>query len=72
MPAAPDPLDARLIAAHGAGDGALLARLYAEAAETATGDARWFYLTQAFVFALDTGAPEADRYERRLAEAGRA
>ena len=65
-------IDARLLAAHAMGDAAGLSRLYAEAATAATEDARWFYLTQAFILALDAGTPEAATYESRLIEAGRA
>ena len=63
-------LDDRLLAAHEAGDPAQLARLYAEAADTAHGEAAAFYLTHAWVFALEAGAPEARAYEARLAERG--
>ena len=65
-------IDARLLAAHATGDTATLSRLYAAAAAVAPDDARWFYLTQAFVLALDAGSPEAAIYENRLVEAGRA
>ncbi len=65
-------LDTRLLAAHGAGDGAALVRLYTEAADsTADPDAAAFYLTHAWIWALDTGAPEADRLRARLASADR-
>ncbi|MCO6383933.1 hypothetical protein [Oceanicola sp. 502str15] len=64
-------LDARLLAAHAARDGAALARLYAEAAE-AGGPGAGFYLTQAWVFALEAGLPEAEAYARRLKAGARA
>ena len=49
-----------------------LVQLYAEAADQA-GDveAECFYLTQAYVFALQTGAPEADSLHARLKAHGR-
>ncbi|MBS8227045.1 hypothetical protein [Vannielia litorea] len=62
-------LEARLLAAHAAHDGAALARLYAEAAE-AGGPGASFYLTQAWVFALEAGLPEAEAYARRLRQSG--
>ncbi|MDJ1007318.1 MAG: hypothetical protein QNJ13_05780 [Paracoccaceae bacterium] len=68
-------LDRRILAAHKAGRGRDLARAYAEAADAAAaaGDAdrEAFFLTQAYVFALDTGAAEAGRYAARLRAAGR-
>ena len=68
-------LDAKLIAAHAAGDGGSLVALYAEAADRAeaTGDmdAACFYLTHAYVFALEAGDPAADALHRRLRAHGR-
>ncbi len=68
-------LDAALIAAHEAGDHARLAALYTQAAERveAAGetDACCFFLTQAYVFALVTGAPEAGALRARLMGHGR-
>lgn len=66
-------LDARLLAAHAAGDAGALVSLYSEAADrTGIGaDAAAFYLTQAYVFALDTGHPDRDRLKARLVAAGR-
>ncbi|MEX5726730.1 hypothetical protein Ga0609869_000083 [Rhodovulum iodosum] len=65
-------LDARLLAAHAAGDGRALARLYAEAAEgTADAAAKGFFLTHAYVFALEAGAEEAAAYRDRLCAMGR-
>ena len=62
-------LDARLLAAHKAGDRAALATLYREAGDRAADDreAR-FYLTHAYVFALDAGVPEAETIRRRLVD----
>ena len=65
-------LDAALIAAHEADDWPLLVRLYTQAADGADDvDAECFYLTQAYVFALQTGAEGADDLHRRLARHGR-
>ena len=68
-------LDAALIDAHEAGDQPRLVALYtlaADAAET-EGDtgASCFFLTQAYVFALASGAPEAARLHARLLAQGR-
>lgn len=69
-------LDQELLKAHAEGDKPALVRLYSlagEECETAGDiDAACFYLTHAFVFALETGAQEADALNRRLAEWGRA
>ncbi|MBY8975061.1 hypothetical protein KHP62_04525 [Rhodobacteraceae bacterium NNCM2] len=63
-------LDAALIAAHDAGDHLKLVTLYTEAAEAAEKagdiDACCFYLTHAYVFALETGHDEADNLKDRL------
>jgi hypothetical protein len=65
-------LDAALLAAHTAGDEAALMRLYTLAAEAAGEiDAACFFLTQAYVFALATGAPEAGALHARLLARGR-
>ncbi|MEM6487033.1 MAG: hypothetical protein AAF677_01990 [Pseudomonadota bacterium] len=73
-------MDAALLAAHAAGDGGRLVALYAEAAERAlveTGDgvdgveAAAFYLTHAYVFALETGHPMAGPLHARLKALGR-
>lgn len=68
-------LDARLIAAHEARDWSALVRLYAEAAESseAAGDvaAACFFLTHAYVFALQTGDARASALHARLKERGR-
>ncbi|MCW9042338.1 MAG: hypothetical protein OQK05_03250 [Pseudopelagicola sp.] len=50
------PLDSRLLAAHATGDTLSLVTLYREAAEHAQEDeARGFYLTHAYVYALEAG-----------------
>ena len=68
-------LDAALIAAHGAGDEPRLAALYRAAADraeaAADADACCFFLTHAYVYALASGAPEADALHARLMEYGR-
>ncbi len=68
-------LDAALLEAHGAGDEARLAALYAEAADLAEAagdlDAACFYLTHAYVYALATGAAAADALHARLMARGR-
>jgi len=68
-------LDARLIAAHAAGDVAKLVTLYEEAAATSEAagdrDAASFYRTHAYVFALQTGDPKADALHARLKAEGR-
>ena len=65
----------RLQQAHEAGDTALLSALYGKNAETheANGDidAACFYLTQAYIFALDAGLPTAAEYNKRLTAYGR-
>ena len=67
--------DAAILAAHAAGDGVHLARLYAEAADLLeTGgalDAACFFLTQAYIFALEAGSAEAAGLRVRLVEHGR-
>ena len=68
-------LDAKLLAAHAAGDAVRLVALYTEAADGREAqndiDAACFYLTHAYVFALEAGLPEAARLNERLAAHGR-
>jgi hypothetical protein len=65
-------LDAALERAHAAGDAPSLAALYARAAEISPGpDAAAFFLTQAYVWALDAGEPAAADLHARLKAAGR-
>jgi hypothetical protein len=65
-------LDAQLLAAHEANDTAALVGLYTEAAnETDDIDAACFYLTHAYVFALERGDPAAQTLRERLASHGR-
>ena len=66
-----NPLDMALIEAHAQGDGLRLTRLYTEAAD-ATSDPRAasFFLTHAYVFALETGHPDAADLRARLVAMG--
>lgn len=65
-------LHARLLAAHAAGDRSALVSLYTEAAEAANDEtAHGFYLTHAYVFALEAGDPRAATLHARLKSSGR-
>lgn len=65
-------LEAKLLEAHGRQDKAALAELYAQAADQAKGvEAECFFLTQAYIFALDAGGPSAKDLHRRLKARGR-
>ena len=65
-------LDARLIAAHNAKDGPLLAALYTEAARGVTdADMQCFFLTHAYVYALEAGLSDAATIKAQLIAAGR-
>ncbi|KUJ77131.1 hypothetical protein [Ruegeria profundi] len=69
-------LDRLLIEAHDRKDHAALIRYYTLAADECEAaqdiDAACFYLTHAFVFALESGAPEAEALNARLVAYGRA
>ena len=66
-------LDGRLLAAHARSDHRALVGLYAEAAETANDiDRACFFLTHAYVFALEQGHPDAPALRARLVAEGRA
>ncbi len=71
----PDQLHRQLLKAHADGDTAAIIRLYTLAADHAEQkadvNAACFFLTHAFVFALEAGAPEADRLNLRLFKYGR-
>lgn len=71
-----DELDHALLMAHDAEDATALIRLYTMAGdfceEAEDLDAACFYLTHAFVFALEAGAPEAKALNARLVAHGRA
>ncbi len=62
-------LDAALLAAHVSGDRAKLVTLYAEAAD-AHAEAQAFYLTHAYVFALEAGDARAAALRERLVALG--
>lgn len=65
-------LNAQLLAAHEAGDTPALIRLYQCAADQADNlDAACFYLTHAYVFALESGHPDAETVRLRLVAEGR-
>ena len=61
-------LDARLIAAHSAEDQKALVELYQEAAHQAKGDKtrKSFYLTHAYVFALEQNHPDQRKLKAQL------
>lgn len=65
-------LDRAILAAHDTGDRPALIRLYTNAAE-ASGDidAQAYFLTIAYVYALEGGAPEAGPLYARLRSIGR-
>lgn len=65
-----DTLDAALLAAHAAGDKSTLITLYAKAAEATDGEAAAFYLTHAYVFALEAGDARAADLKDRLVAMG--
>ena len=69
-------LERALLKAHAETDATALIRLYTLAGDQAEVageiDRACFYLTHAFVFALEAGAAEADPLNARLAERGRA
>lgn len=65
-------LHSRMLAAHEGPDHAALIALYTEAADSANDlDASCFFLTHAYVFALEAGAPQARQLHGRLARYGR-
>ncbi|WP_204114019.1 hypothetical protein [Shimia biformata] len=65
-------LHRRLLDAHARDDRAALVTLYSEAANQAISeDAAGFFLTQAYVFALETGHPDRAALHDRLKAMGR-
>ncbi len=65
-------LDAQLLAAHAAGDHWGLVDLYAQAADQANDvDAACFYLTHAYIFALEQNHPAQNDLHARLLHEGR-
>jgi hypothetical protein len=66
-------LDARLLAAHAADDGRALITLYDQAAQAAEGTVeRAFFLTHAYVHALEAGDTRAAALLAQLQAMGRA
>jgi hypothetical protein len=65
-------LDAELLDAHACGDKPALVTLYAKAADSAdTIDAACFYLTHAYIFALELGHQDVAALHARLSKHGR-
>ncbi len=65
-------LQDRLLAAHASGDRAALVTLYTEAADQAADiDAACFFLTHAYVFALERGDAAVETLYQRLKAEGR-
>lgn len=70
-----EALERAILEAHAAGDGARLASLYRQAGlrflKEGETDAGTFYLTNAYIFALESGDPLADDLHARLVALGR-
>ena len=67
-----NPLHAAILAAHAAGDKVGLIGLYTQAADqSGDQDEACFFLTQAYVFALDVGDAAAEGLQARLHHMGR-
>lgn len=67
-----DRLDAQLLDAHARDDRPALVALYRKAAEQANSDtAKYFYLTHAYIFALETGHALTQDLHDALKSAGR-
>jgi hypothetical protein len=67
-----DALDQALLDAHARGDTDALIRLYRQAADAAsTEKAAGFYLTHAYVFALEAGDPRSSDLKQSLVRMGR-
>lgn len=65
-------LNARVIAAHASGDQAALVTLYTQAADaTDDVDTACFYLTHAYIFALELGHADVPTLHARLAHHSR-
>jgi hypothetical protein len=65
-------LDARLLTAHEAGDKTALVALYREAAHAAgSQDEAAFFLTNAYIYALETGHADALMLRDQLVAMGR-
>lgn len=66
------PLQDRLLAAHARNDRLTLVTLYTQAADTAPDvDTACFFLTHAYIYALEAGNPVADQLCARLKVFGR-
>jgi hypothetical protein len=67
-----EDLEARLLDAHEGDDRYALIHLYTQAADITNDiDAACFFLTYAYIFALEAGAPEAAPLHARLKAHGR-
>jgi hypothetical protein len=67
-----DDLDRRLLAAHDADDQTALVGLYTLAADAVSDlDIACFYLTHAYIHALEQNHPDADTLRARLKAYGR-
>ena len=64
-------LNDQLLAAHARHDTCALVSLYAQAAEGVERDAACFFLTHAYIYALDCGDARADALFARLKAEGR-
>ena len=64
-------LEKQLLDAHRRGDRAQLITLYTAAADASDGEAADFYLTHAYVFALEAGDERAKELHARLKSRGR-
>ncbi|MEL6689253.1 MAG: hypothetical protein AAFP28_02945 [Pseudomonadota bacterium] len=65
-------LHAELLEAHRKGDGAAMIGLYAQAADASDdADEEMFFLTHAYIFALEAGDARAEGIRERLRAAGR-
>ena len=75
IPDEPETLERKLLAAHETGDGEALIGLYATAADRAETsddiDTAAFFLTHAWIFALERGDQRAEALRARLACWGR-
>ncbi|MEO1705061.1 MAG: hypothetical protein AAFR50_06965 [Pseudomonadota bacterium] len=68
----PETLHDELLAAHVARDGARMVALYTQAADqTEDEDEEMFFLTHAYIFALEVGHASAPELRARLEAAGR-
>ena len=67
-----DDLDQRLLVAHDTDDHKALVGLYTLAADAASDlDAACFYLTHAYIYALEQNPPDTDTLRARLKAYGR-